>query len=66
MSFSNKMRRFFVLFFVVLSCAVFATGCDDVIADPNFHTWCGGISRKTVGKKLDDVHALVAQLGSAS
>jgi hypothetical protein len=37
----SKLRRFFVLFFVALACSLFASGCDDVIADPNFHTWCG-------------------------
>lgn len=33
--------RLLVLIVVTLACAVFASGCDDVIADPNFHTWCG-------------------------
>ncbi len=36
-----QIRRLFVLLVVSLSCALFATGCDDVISDPNFHTWCG-------------------------
>ena len=37
----KNLRRFLVLLVVSLSCALFATGCDDIISDPNFHTWCG-------------------------
>src|SRR3954465_106241 len=37
----KNLRRFFVIVFVSLACALLATGCDDVVADPNFHTWCG-------------------------
>jgi hypothetical protein len=33
--------RFCVLTLVVLACAVLSAGCDDIIVDPNFHTWCG-------------------------
>ncbi len=37
----KNLRRFLALFVATLSCALFATGCDDIIKDPNFHTWCG-------------------------
>ncbi len=37
----KNLRRSLVIVFVALACALFATGCDDIIKDPNFHTWCG-------------------------
>lgn len=36
-----NLRRSAVLLLVSLFCVVFAAGCDDIISDPNFHTWCG-------------------------
>lgn len=39
----TRLRRSFVLLLVSLSCALFATGCDGIISDPNFHTWCGDL-----------------------
>ena len=37
----KNIRHFLVVLGVSLACALFATGCDDIISDPNFHTWCG-------------------------
>lgn len=37
----TSLRRSFVFAFTTLTCGVLASGCDDVISDPNFHTWCG-------------------------
>ena len=34
-------RNLLVFVFAALACVIFATGCDDIIKDPNFHTWCG-------------------------
>jgi hypothetical protein len=34
-------RRFIVLVLMTLFCGLMAVGCDDLVADPNFHTWCG-------------------------
>src|SRR6187401_3360033 len=35
------MRNSIVLFFVTILCGLLAVGCDDLVKDPNFHTWCG-------------------------
>ncbi len=37
----KNLRRFLVFVFAAFACVLFATGCDDIIKDPNFHTWCG-------------------------
>lgn len=34
-------RRCLVFVFTMVLSGIFATGCDDIVADPNFHTWCG-------------------------
>ena len=34
-------HRFVVLCLMTLFCALCAAGCDDLVSDPNFHTWCG-------------------------
>ena len=37
----STSRRFIVFVLTSLLCGIFATGCDEIISDPNFHTWCG-------------------------
>lgn len=37
----KNLRRILVLVFAAFACVLFATGCEDIISDPNFHTWCG-------------------------
>ena len=37
----KNLRHLLVFGFAALACVLFATGCDDIIKDPNFHTWCG-------------------------
>ena len=34
-------RRLVIFLVMTLLCGIFATGCDDILSDPNFHTWCG-------------------------
>ena len=36
-----NLRHTFVLLLVSVSSALFVAGCDGLVADPNFHTWCG-------------------------
>jgi hypothetical protein len=33
--------RFVSFVLVTLTAGALATGCDDIVTDPNFHTWCG-------------------------
>jgi hypothetical protein len=37
----SASRRWLGFVLATLACGIFAVGCDDVVADPNFHTWCG-------------------------
>lgn len=37
----SNFTRFFTFVVVTLLCCLFAMGCDDILKDPNFHTWCG-------------------------
>jgi hypothetical protein len=37
----SSASRFVSLVLVTLGAGALATGCDDIVTDPNFHTWCG-------------------------
>ncbi len=34
-------RRFITSALITIACGILAAGCDDLVSDPNFHTWCG-------------------------
>ncbi|MDB4946753.1 MAG: hypothetical protein JWP97_6287 [Labilithrix sp.] len=38
---SRILRRSLAFLVLLVGCALFASGCEDLISDPNFHTWCG-------------------------